>query len=373
MPGQHALLSPSSAHRWLNCPPSARLCEQYEDQTTTYAQQGSDAHEVAAFKLERALGRDAEDPTQSIRNYDAEMDGCTDDYVQFVMEAIARVDGDPEVLVEQEVDFSHWVPDGFGRADCIIVADGVLHVIDFKYGLGVLVSAEKNAQMMCYALGAMQVLDSLYDFDQVSMSIFQPRRQNISTYATTAADLLRWAENTLKPIAQLAYEGKGDFKAGKHCRFCRAKATCRKRAEYNLELARYDFDMPDMLEPIEIAAILDRIDQMLAWADDVKQYALAEALKGTHFDGYKLVEGKSNRKYTDEAAVAAAVTAAGADPYEKKLLGITAMTSLLGKKRFESILGKLVYKPQGKPVLVTEDDGRPEYNTAQTDFEEEDN
>ena len=184
-------------------------------------------------------------------------------------------------------------------------------------------------------------------------------------------DLLAWAENTLRPAADLAIKGEGDFCAGAHCQFCAVKATCRKRAEYNLELSQYDFEMPEHLEPAEISAILPRIDELVSWAGDVKDFALQSALSGTEYPGYKVVEGRSNRKYTDEVAVASAVETNGFDPYEKKLLGITAMTSLLGKKKFEKILGGLIAKPPGKPVLVPETDSRPAMNTASDDFKEE--
>lgn len=373
MPGQHALLSPSSAHRWLNCPPSAKLCASVKDVSSTYAQQGTDAHELCQYKLEKALGIDSKNPADSLSYYDEEMETCANDYAAFIMETLADIRKtcpDPVVLIEQRLDFSRYVPQGFGRGDCVIIADGTMHVIDFKYGLGVLVSAENNPQMLCYALGALELLDSLYDFDKISMTIFQPRRESISTHIISKEDLISWAENTLAPAAKLAIEGKGEFKAGDHCQFCKIKATCRKRAEYNLEMARYDFEMPVNLTIEEITLILDKVDQLSSWAEDIKEYALSEALKGTSFDGYKVVAGRSIRKYSDESAVAAAVIAAGADPYEKKLLGITAMTSLLGKKKFEAILGGLVVKPQGKPVLVKSDDKRPEYNSVINDFNE---
>ena len=231
--------------------------------------------------------------------------------------------------------------------------------------------AENNPQMMCYALGALDTYDGIYDIKAVRMTIFQPRRSNISTFTMKKEYLLDWAENTLKPAAQLAIRGDGDFKAGTHCQFCAVKATCRKRAEYNLELARYDFEMPEHLEPAEISAILPRIDELVSWAGDIKDYALQSALSGTDYPGYKVVEGRSTRKYTDETAVASVVKDNGFDPYEKKLLGITAMTSLLGKKKFEKILGGLVAKPPGKPVLVPETDKRPAMNTASDDFKEE--
>lgn len=373
MAGQHALLSPSSSHIWLRCTRAPRLCEQYEDTETSYTQQGTDAHELCQYKLESALGRETVDPREHLTYYDEEMETCSDDYASFVLETINEITDtcpDPAVLIEQKLDFSRFVPDGFGRGDCIIIADGTMHVIDFKYGLGVLVSAEQNPQMMLYALGAMELLDDLYDFDSISLTIFQPRRENVSTWVISKADLLKWATETLMPAAKLAYAGEGEFCAGEHCTFCKAKANCRKRAEYNLEMAHYDFAKPDVLDELDVAAILDRVDQLVSWAEDVKAYALAEALKGVKYDGYKVVEGRSVRKYTDEEAVAGAVIAEGKDPYEKKLLGITDMTKLLGKKDFERILGKLVCKPAGKPTLVKDSDKRPEYTNAQSDFNE---
>lgn len=182
--------------------------------------------------------------------------------------------------------------------------------------------------------------------------------------------LLKWADEVLASTAQLAYVGEGEFKAGDHCQFCKVKATCRKRAEYNLELAKYDFEMPATLDDTEIAAILEKADEMISWGNDIKEYALKQAQSGVHFEGWKVVEGRSNRKYTDEEAVAFKVKDAGFDPHEKKLLGVTAMSSLLGKKKFEELLGKLIYKPPGKPTLVPETDKRPAMNTAIEDFNE---
>lgn len=371
--GQHAFLSASSAHRWLECPPSARACEGQEDRASPYAKQGTDCHELCAYLVEKSLGRDAADPTESLEYYDREMQDCAESYCSYVMEqveAAKKCCPDPQVMVEQRLDFSRWVENGFGTGDCVVVADEVLQVIDYKHGVGVLVSAERNPQMMCYALGALELFDGLYDIREIRMTIFQPRRENVSTYSMTKEELLTWADEVLEPTAELAYEGKGEFKAGEHCQFCRVKAVCRKRAEYNLELARYDFEMPATLEDTEIAAILPRIDSLTSWAADLKEYALQQALSGTHYEGFKVVEGRSVRKYSDEAAAASAAEKAGYDPYEKKLLGITAMTALMGKKKFEEVLGSYITKPQGKPALVPESDKRPAVNTAYEDFSE---
>lgn len=373
MPTKHAFLSASASHRWLNCPPSAKLCESLPDQTSSFAQEGTDCHELCAYLVEKAIGKDVKDPTENLTYYNAEMQNCAEEYCSYVLEQLEEAKkycADPMVFIEQRLDFSRWVENGFGTGDCLILADQVLQIIDYKHGLGVLVESDHNSQMMCYALGALEAFDGIYDIDRVTMTIFQPRRDNISTWSCTKEELLKWADEVLAPTAALAYEGKGEFKAGEHCQFCKVKATCRKRAEFNLELAQYDFAMPDTLDEMEIAAILEKVDQLIAWGNDIKDYALVQAQSGTHFEGWKIVEGRSNRKFTDEAAVATAVTEAGFDPYEKKLLGITAMSSLLGKKQFDELLGGLVYKPPGKPALVPESDKRPAMNTATDDFKD---
>ncbi len=375
---KHAYLSASASHRWLACPPSAKLCANILDQASEYAQQGTDCHELCAYLVEKALGREVIDPTENLTYYDAEMQNCAEEYRNYVLEQIEAAKEfckDPQVMIEQRLDFSRWVENGFGTGDCVIVADEVLQIIDYKHGLGVLVSAGDdehggNSQMMCYALGALEVFGDIYDINQIKMTIFQPRRENISTYTISIDNLLKWANEVLAPTAQLAYVGEGEFKAGAHCQFCKVKATCRKRAEYNLELAKYDFEMPATLDDTEIAAILEKVDEMISWGNDIKEYALQQAQSGVHFEGWKVVEGRSNRKYTDEEAVAFKVKDAGFDPYEKKLLGVTAMSTLLGKKKFEELLGGLIYKPPGKPALVPESDKRPAMNTAIEDFNE---
>ena len=375
---KHAYLSASASHRWLACPPSAKLCANILDQASEYAQQGTDCHELCAYLVEKALGKDVIDPTENLTYYDAEMQNCAEEYRNYVLEQIEAAKEfckDPQVMIEQRLDFSRWVENGFGTGDCVIVADEVLQIIDYKHGLGILVSAGDdehggNSQMMCYALGALEVFGDIYDINQIKMTIFQPRRDNISTYTISKKNLLKWADEILAPTAQLAYVGKGEFNAGDHCTFCKVKATCRKRAEYNLELAKYDFEMPATLDDTEIAAILEKVDEMISWGNDIKDYALQQAQSGVHFEGWKIVEGRSKRKYTDENAVADTVKDAGFDPYEKKLLGITAMSTLLGKKKFEELLGGLIYKPPGKPTLVPESDKRPAMNTAKDYFKE---
>lgn len=368
----HAFLPPSSSNRWINCPPSAKE-NAVGDTGSSYAQQGTDAHALCEFKVKKALGFKVRDPTPDLEYYDEEMEECATAYCEFVIEQVQAAKetcADPLVLVEQRLDFTRWVAESFGTADCIVVADGVMTVIDFKYGLGVLVEAEGNSQMRMYALGALHLFESLYDIQTVRMIIFQPRRDNVSTAELTKDELLQWAEDVLIPAAALASNGDGEYKAGKHCQFCKIKATCRKRAEYNLQLAQYDFAVPDKLADDEISMILDRADTFIGWANDVKEYALEQAISGKQYPGFKVVEGRSNRRYTDTDAVAVAVIDAGYDPFEKKLMGITAMTKLLGTKKFNTLLGSLIEKPQGKPTLVPESDKRPTWTIQ--DFMEED-
>ncbi|WP_418968474.1 DUF2800 domain-containing protein [Alloscardovia omnicolens] len=269
------------------------------------------------------------------------------------------------------MDFSKWVPGAFGTADCLIIADKTLTIIDYKHGQGVLVSAEHNPQMMCYALGAYEMFSALYDIDEVRMVIFQPRRENVSEFQMTVDALLEWADKTLAPAAKLAKAGKGDFKAGAHCIFCKAKVDCRARAEANLKLAQFDFKLPPTLSDADIEGILPMLDDLVRWADDIKEYALGRAMSGKTWSGFKLVEGRSNRKYTNPDAVAEVVKQAGFDPFEQKLLGITAMQKLLGKTRFNELLDTLIEKPAGKPTLVPEADKRPALSTAKHDFREE--
>jgi len=356
---KHSLLSPSSSHRWIKCAPSARLTEHYPDARSGYADEGTQAHAVAEAKLRYRLGRSDAPPNCN----DIEMDEHTDDYVAFVMEQLEGL-RDPKVYAEQRVDCSKWVPECSGTCDALILSDGILHVIDLKYGRGVKVDAEDNDQLRIYALGALEMFGFLYSIHTIRMSIFQPRLSNCSTCEVSREELEQWAEQVLKPAAELAWCGNGDFKAGAHCQFCKAKAECRERANANMAIAAYDFAEPALLEKNEIALILSKIDELVAWASDVKDFALAEALKGERFDGWKVVEGRSNRKYTDETAVAETVKQIGLDPYEHKILGVTAMAALLGKKRFEEMVGGFVEKPQGKPVLVPVTDKRMEINTT---------
>jgi hypothetical protein len=373
---QHARLSASASHRWLACPPSVALCERYEDKSSSYAQEGSDAHTLCEYKLRIAVGEDMSavaDVREHLAYYNEEMERCADDYAAYILEIMARereAGHDPQLFIEQRVDYSKYVKDGFGTCDAVIVSDGTLYIVDFKFGKGVKVEAEGNSQLRIYALGALEAFNCLYDIGVISMVIFQPRLDHISDWTVYAESVTQWAEEVLIPTAALAESGEGEYRAGNHCQFCKAKAECRTRAEQAMSLARLDFKMPPLLEDDEVESILGKIDGLVAWAGDIKDYALKAALGGKKWNGWKLVEGRSNRKYTDEAAVAETVTGAGYDPYEHSILGITAMEKLLGKKKFAELLGTLVEKPQGKPVLVSQSDKRMEINvnTAADDF-----
>ena len=372
MPEVHAILSASSSKRWLNCTPSARLEQNFPNESSVYAEEGTAAHALGEYKLRKYLHERVQRPTSEFDS--EEMEGNTDIYAEFIINQIERIKETcphPLVMVEERLDYSYLVPDGFGTGDCVIIADGTLYVLDYKNGKGVFVSCDHNPQMMLYALGALEIFDGIYDIDTVRMTIYQPRKSNISIFEMSKDALLTWADTELTEKARLAYEGQGNFSCGEWCRFCKAKAECRERAIYNLRLAQYDFLNPALLQDEEIADILGRIDALTSWASDVKEYALQQAISGKEWTGWKLVEGRSNRKYTSEADVAAAVDSVGLDPYERKVLGVTAMQKLLGKTRFEEILSPYIEKPQGKPTLVLDSDKRPAMNTAKNDFMEE--
>lgn len=358
---EHSKFSPSSAHRILACTPSLLLEQQFPKEATSYAEEGTAAHDLAEHKLKKVLKMRSKKP---VSKYDSdEMDEYTDTYVEYCLEIIEKVKEnckDLQILIEQKLDFSDYVEGGFGTGDFVIVGTGKLHVIDFKYGRGVIVSAEKNPQMMLYALGALSLFDMLYDIKKVIMTIVQPRADNFSTYEMSVDDLLKWAEEELKPKALLALKGEGEFCAGKHCRFCRAKNKCRIRAAKNLELLKYEFADPALLSDEEIAEIIGVSEELSKWAGDIYTYASALAVnEGKQWDGYKLVEGRTRRKYTNEEAVAEAAKSAGySDIYKKNLIPVTEMEKLMGKKKFKDILGFLVEKPRGKLTLVSESDKR---------------
>ena len=372
---KHAILSASGAHRWLNCTPSARLELEFDDNSGEAAAEGTAAHALSEHKLRKALKMRSKKP---VSPYDSdEMDNYTDGYVEFVLEVIEQakqICSDPLTLIEQRLDFSKYVPEGFGTGDCLIIADGTLHIIDFKYGQGVLVSAEDNPQMKLYALGALDLFDGIYDIEMVSMTIYQPRRENVSTSTVSKENLYQWAEEVLKPKAELAFNGDGNYCPGEWCQFCRAAVKCRARAEAKMKLATFEFALPPLLSDEEIADILSSIGDLTNWANEIIAYATDAAVNhGKKWPGFKVVEGRSNRKYKDEEAVAEAAKNAGyRDIYKQSLITITEMEKLMGKSKFNEILGELVMKPPGKPTLVPVSDKRPEMNTssAKNDFME---
>lgn len=372
----HALLSASGAHKWLHCSPSARLEQTYADHESEAAAEGTAAHALAEYKLKTALNQQAERPKSQYETN--EMNACADDYVAFVLESIAQIKllcCDPIVLIEQHLDFSCYVPDGFGTGDVVIVGDGILHIIDFKYGRGVLVDAAENPQMMLYALGALQQFGNLYDMNQACMTIFQPRRENVSTWSIPISELITWADSILKPRAVLAYDGRGDFCPGDWCTFCKATQKCRARAESKLFLAKYEFALPPLLTDEEIEEILLRVDDLNRWANDVIGYATDAAVNhGKAWRGFKLVEGRSIRRFTDESAAAqTALTAGYRNIYRQSMIPLTDMERLMGKEQFGAILGRFVIKTPGKPTLVPASDRRQAMNisNAQQEFKED--
>ena len=371
----HAVLSASGAYRWLNCLPSARLELEFVNNESSAAAEGTAAHALCEHKLKKALHMRSKRPV-SVYNSD-EMEEHSDAYVEFVMEQLELAKQsctDPLILIEQRLDFSCYVPQGFGTGDCIIIADKKLHIIDFKYGMGVLVDAVDNPQMKLYALGALEIYDSLYDIEEVSMTIFQPRRENVSTWTIRVEDLKDWAEKELKPRAKKAYDGEGEYLPGEWCTFCRAAVKCRARAEEKLKLAQSEFKLPPLLTDSEIEEVLSKLSDLTKWANEIIAYATDAAVNhGKEWHGFKVVEGRSVRKYKDEDAVAEVAKANGyKDIFRQSLITLTEMERLMGKSKFEKILGDLIYKPPGKPTLVPSSDKRPAMNVsnAKNEFNE---
>lgn len=363
----HAVLSASGSHRWLNCLPSARLEQEFENNESSAAAEGTAAHELSEYKLKKALNMRSKRPVSEY-NTD-EMEEYTDDYVEFILEQLVEAKqncSDPLVLIEQHLNFSCYVPDGFGTGDCIIIADKNIHIIDFKYGQGILVDAVENPQMKLYALGALEIYDSLYDIEEVSMTIFQPRRENISTWTIPASELKDWAENELKHKAAMAFEGKGEYIPGDWCTFCRAAVKCRARAEEKLKLAQMEFKLPPLLADSEIEEVLSKLSDLTKWANEIMAYATEAAVNhGKKWDGFKVVEGRSSRKYKDELEVAEQAKSNDyKDIYRQSLIPLTEMEKLMGKAKFNEILGDLIIKPPGKPTLVPITDKRKEINVT---------
>lgn len=367
MPGIHALLSASSAKRWLNCPPSALLTADMPEQQSAYAAEGTLAHELCELKLRKkfeTLKKSEYDKRlKAIKEselYQPEMDGYTDAYLDYILGIAHGYKVKPYVVVEKRLDFSNIVPEGFGTGDCILIVNEDLHIIDFKYGKGVPVSAEDNPQMRLYALGALNEYSFLFPIKNVIMHIVQPRLDNFSKEQITTIDLNTWAES-IKPIAQQAIKGEGEYKCGDWCRFCKAKATCRARADSFKPLEAFGQALPPLIDNQQVGDILKVAENLKAWVSDLEEYALAEILKGNKIPGWKAVEGRSNRTFTDIDKAFEILKANGFDEallYERKPITLSNAEKLVGKKQFTTLVGDYIEKPQGKPTLAPESDKR---------------
>lgn len=381
-PTAHALLSASSAHRWLNCPPSVRLTENMSEKTSEYAEEGRLAHAIGELHLRKRfttsigpkkfkteLKKLQEDPL-----YKPEMDRHVETYVDYIDQVANAFPSLPYVAVEQRVDFSAIVPEGFGTCDCLIIGGSGMHVIDFKYGQGVEVSAEDNPQMLLYALGALDRYCMLYDIQHVSMTIVQPRKDNITSFSKHADDLRLWGES-IKATAQLAAEGGGEYREGDWCRFCKARAQCSVRAQANTALEDFGFLQPHLMAPEEIGDVITRGQRLAKWLSDVQDYALTACLGGQDIPGWKAVEGRSIRQFTDAEAAFNAAKLSGIEDamlYERKPVTLATLEKVMGKPTFAEVISPYVTVPPGKPALVPAADKRPPItrSTAQEDFKE---
>lgn len=378
MPTQHALLSASSAHRWLHCTGSPLLEKEFPDTTSVYAQEGTLAHELCELKLKKyttvmpkGTYTRAHNKIMKSELWQNEMESTSETYLEYVKGIMLACEIAPAVLIEKRVDFSRYVPEGFGTADCLILAGDTLHVIDYKHGKGVVVDADHNPQMMLYALGAMSELSLLYRFKFVHMTIVQPRVNNISEFTMTADELVEWGESVVKPRAEAAISGNGTFEAGDWCRFCRAKQQCKTRYESNDSLypelsAQHD---PRLITLEELGEYLKRGKDMAAWLEDMREYALSESLAGADVPGWKAVEGRGSRVFTDTDEAVDTLVKNGIDEsvlYERRVLTLAQMEKAVGKKAFGEIVGNLVVKNPGKPTLVEESDKRPKITNQPT-------
>lgn len=378
MPTQHALLSASGAHRWLHCTGSPLLENDFPDSTSVYAQEGTLAHELCELKLMVYTGEITKHKLTSMKNklmkselWQPEMESTSEAYLDYIKDITMSYTVKPVILTEKRVDFSKYVPEGFGTADCLILAGDTLHVIDYKHGKGVVVDADHNPQMMLYALGAMSELSLLYRFKYVHMTIVQPRVNNISEFTMTADELIEWGEKVVKPKAEAAISGKGEFEAGDWCRFCRAKQQCKTRYESNDSLyselsVQHD---PRLITLAELGDYLKRGKDMAAWLEDMKEYALSESLAGADVPGWKAVEGRGSRAFTDTDEAVDTLIKNGIDEsvlYERRVLTLAQMEKAVGKKAFGELVGDLVIKNPGKPTLVEESDKRPRITNQPT-------
>ncbi len=372
----HAILSASSAHKWLVCTPSARLEEQFPNKTSEYMQEGTLAHAIAEFKVRSSFLEPTTKTTQTRRlnkfkkeeGFQEEMIKHTDIYLDFIKEESLKTNAKPFISVEQKVDFSNYVPEGFGTADCIMISGDMLHIIDFKYGKGVKVEAEDNPQMKLYALGAISAYGLFYPLKNIKMSIVQPRIDNISSYEMPKEQLLEWGEKIIKPQAQKAFAGIGDYVQGEHCRFCRAKGACEFRAKENMKVVEeIQSSYNGTITNAELGEMLTKTDGIEQWIKDIKAYALELALKGEQIKGWKAVEGKSNRKIIDIDKAFEILESNGYEEallYEKVPLTLTKLEKVVGKIKLSEFIGDYIEKPKGAPTLVKESDKREPYRVS---------
>ena len=376
---KHALLSASGAVQWINCTPSAKLCDELPDAESSYTKEGTLAHEICELKLTAEslkTGTYTRRMNKIKKNefYQEEMQGFTDQYVYYVDTISNSLPEKPYMAVEKRVEFDEYVPEGFGTADCILICGSVMHVIDFKYGKGVPVHADGNPQMGLYALGALKAYGFLYPVEDIFFHIVQPRLNNFSTWKTNKRELTTWGEVVVNPKAELAYKGEGKFHSGEHCRFCKV-LNCRQRAYDNLELLEmYETKLPPELSDKEVGEALEKAEQLVAWHKKLKTYAQLKLIDGGEIPGWKIIEGRSNRMISDYEKMADVLEQNGFPKetlYERAQLTLTDLEKMVGKKDFQTICGEFIQKPNGKPTLAPESDKRPVYNpktTAAEDF-----
>ena len=381
MPELHALLSPSAAYRWMHCPAAPRLEQDAPDTASSYALEGTLAHAICARKLKDILHQDtaaerAEIEKLKAEYYSGEMSEYTDTYVTVVMakyNAARRKTADARLLIETRLQFDDYVPESFGTADALVIADGCMDVVDFKYGKGVRVDATDNTQMKIYALGAYLANNFEYRIDRICMTIVQPRIDNICEYEITVDDLMEWAESELAPKAREAYNGTGEQNPGTWCQFCKVKNRCKALAARCLDTVE-EYNDPKLVSKADMESrVLPMLDIIKTWLTGMEEYALQQALAGTSYNGYKVVEGRSNRKISNEAEARAILAKEGYAESEylkpAALRGITDLEKLVGKKRFAALMADYLTKPQGKPALVPASDKRPPYSSAAVDFD----
>lgn len=381
MSNKHALLSPSAAHRWMNCTAAPLLERDIEDKGSVFAEEGTLAHAYCAKKLKEFLGLSVEDENREIallneQYHSGEMDEYTDTYKTIVLEKFnaARMrTKDAQLLVEVKLDFSHYIPEAFGTSDAVIIADGVMEVIDFKYGKGIKVSAVENPQMMIYALGAWDLFNFEYNITKVRMTIVQPRIDNLSEFEINTNDLINWAVDELQPKAKEAYAG-GTQKPGAWCQFCKVKPRCKALSTTCIGTLKANKD-PKLISKEEMERnILPLLSTFKTWLSGVEEYSLRQALDGVQYEGFKVVEGRSIRRITDPEAVMNLLGGEGfvRESYIKptELRSITDLEKLIGKKRFNTLCADYIKKPQGKPTLAPESDKRPAFNQAADDFKD---